>query len=187
MEPNDLLRDAQALAEFSNLEVEKADYFRNNYPEFVPENWWTAPPFSTSEAPEKPRMLWEIQKERLQEAWKERFPLNASIRLINVGMISNLLASNLTRSFDAVWPYQKAVMFLGTNPWRACVCICGNRFVADKPARRFCSDQCFQQSRRRSKQAWWSENGEMWREGRLKVTAKKPKMKSREGRKETHK
>jgi len=34
------LRDAQALADFSNLEPAKMNYFRNNYPDFVPSKWW---------------------------------------------------------------------------------------------------------------------------------------------------
>jgi hypothetical protein len=53
------------------------------------------------------------------------------------------LESDLWLAGTRVWPYQQAVMFLGTNPWRALFCgLCGKRFVADKPGRRFCSGDC---------------------------------------------
>jgi hypothetical protein len=36
----EILRDAQALAEFSNLEPAQVEYFRNNYSDFAPQKWW---------------------------------------------------------------------------------------------------------------------------------------------------
>jgi hypothetical protein len=35
-----ILRDAQTLAYFSNLEPGEVEYFRNNYPDFAPSAWW---------------------------------------------------------------------------------------------------------------------------------------------------
>jgi hypothetical protein len=34
------LRDAQTLAEFSNLKPDRVEYFRNNYADFAPQEWW---------------------------------------------------------------------------------------------------------------------------------------------------
>ena len=83
-----------------------------------------------------------------------------------------------------VWPYQQAVMFLCVNPWRARFCVCGNRFVADIPARRFCSDKCFQDSRKLAKQAWWSAHGEGWRSSKeAKNKSSKAKAKRSAGKK----
>src|SRR5438128_2517516 len=36
----EILRDAQALAEFSNLKPGEIEYFRNNYADFAPNKWW---------------------------------------------------------------------------------------------------------------------------------------------------
>jgi hypothetical protein len=68
--------------------------------------------------------------------------------------------SDLWLAGTRVWPYQEAVMFLSTNPWRALFCgLCGKRFVADKPGRRFCSEGCTREARNRGKLAWWNEHG----------------------------
>lgn len=77
--------------------------------------------------------------------------------------------SDLWLAGTRVWPYQQAVMFLGTNPWRALFCgLCLKRFVADKPGRRFCSETCAKEARKRGQLAWWNANGEEWRSGREK-------------------
>jgi hypothetical protein len=36
----EVLRDAQTLAEFSNLEPHQLEYFRHNYSDFAPQSWW---------------------------------------------------------------------------------------------------------------------------------------------------
>jgi hypothetical protein len=77
--------------------------------------------------------------------------------------------SDLWLAGTRVWPYQQAVMFLGTNPWRALFCgLCSKRFVADKPGRRFCSEDCAKEARKRGQLAWWNQHGENWRNGKAK-------------------
>jgi hypothetical protein len=85
--------------------------------------------------------------------------------------------SDLWLAGTRVWPYQQAVMFLGTNPWRALFCgLCSKRFVADKPGRRFCSEACTKEARKRGQLAWWNQHGENWRNGKTKQkVAKKSK------------
>jgi hypothetical protein len=62
------------------------------------------------------------------------------------------------------WPFQKAVMLLAVEPWRAGFCSqCGMRLVADKPGRKFCGDKCSQSSRKGTKRAWWAKHGGNWR------------------------
>jgi len=76
--------------------------------------------------------------------------------------------------YEAVYPYMQAVMFLGTNPWRALFCgLCGKRFVADKPGRRFCSEDCTKAARKGSRRVWWSKHGENWREVKTKAGRKR--------------
>ena len=78
--------------------------------------------------------------------------------------------------YEAVYPYMQAVMLLATESWRARFCpFCGNRFAADIPARRFCSDKCFQESRRRYGNAMWAKHGKEWRSSKKKSSTKRTK------------
>jgi hypothetical protein len=62
------------------------------------------------------------------------------------------------------WPYQMAVMFLASEPWRARFCQeCGQRFVADKPKNSYCSVSCSGEARRASKRLSWEKHGKEWR------------------------
>jgi hypothetical protein len=93
-------RDTEALAAFANLDPENADavaYFRNNYPDFAPSEWWdykyeehslrsilteselekdfatwdpTKPAFVIDETPV---LLWQVTQEEIQRAWGNQF------------------------------------------------------------------------------------------------------------------
>src|SRR5712664_2864764 len=68
------LRDAQALAEFSNLETEGVGYFHNNYPDFVPQGWWdydSGQPWNDAQLDGK--LQWQITQVFLRDAWKNQF------------------------------------------------------------------------------------------------------------------
>jgi hypothetical protein len=85
---SDNLRDAQALAEFSNLEPQGVEYFRNNYPEFVPQGWWD---YQSGQSVSKPlsginqygkkvmgadktgEKQWQLTQSILQHSWKHQF------------------------------------------------------------------------------------------------------------------
>lgn len=205
---HNILNLADALAGFSNLEPAGVEDFRKRYAEFVPDFWWKESVTSLSGTAAV--TIWQACQAHLQAAWKNGFPLTASIRLINSGVrpespiegrdyhvepaaapvvhAANAvvipreqatiyhvnLESDLWLAGTRVWPYQQAVMFLGTNPWRALFCgQCGKRFVADKPGRRFCSEDCTKEARKSSKRAWWGEHGENWREGKVKTGRKR--------------
>ena len=75
-----------------------------------------------------------------------------------------------------VWPYQRAVLFLHVEPWRAKVCQeCGRRFVADHARRKYCSiageggSRCSALVIKRQHLDWGRENN--W--GREKSNTKK--------------
>jgi hypothetical protein len=151
------LIDAQVLAEFSNLTSEVSDplspknisHFRHNHPNFVPESWWSPE--------EDSRYSWKMAHEYVREAWKEKFPLETCVRLVAFG------------PREKVAPYQQAIMYLFANRWRAKFCLrCGNRFAANAPKSIYCSDACFQSTRKDSKKAWWNEHGQQWRDSRTK-------------------
>ncbi len=105
--------------------------------------------------------FWWWLKQRVRVAWKRGFPLEICVNLI--ASTSPPLGS------IQVWPYQRALMFLGCEPWRARFCgQCGARFVADKPARRFCSRRCSVEARRKSRATSWEKHGEEWRTRHVK-------------------
>ena len=215
-------RDAQALAKFSNLvpnapkgSEEDVEYFRQNYPGFVPQVWWK---WRVSSKTDPVQFLWEAEQKTLHDAWKESFPLEDSVRLISTGPpIPEAWIEESEKAWAAlgvgpgviapeaivlpnrppapvqewmatvglepdmwikspVWPYQRAVMFLATEPWRARFCeSCGKRYVAFKPGRRYCSDRCTQAARRGSKRASWHKHSRKWRPKKTRKSRKSRK------------
>ena len=144
--PPEVIRDAQELAEFANrTDAAELLAFRENYPDFLSWTIWDATGSAAGIADTTPEAL----QAELRKTWKNGFPIEDSLGL-------------LRDSYDKLdrnnFPFQRAVMLLTIEPWRAKYCVCGNHFVADLPNRRFCSDKCFQQSRKRSKRAWWQAN-----------------------------
>jgi hypothetical protein len=172
------LREAQTLAEFSNAATADAEYFRYNYENFVPAGWWVTRRISEEDFHvfgKDPPFLWQIYQRQLREAWQGRFPIENCVQLISAsrGLDPSGLNEPVASNEHAVLPYQRAVMFLGIESWRARFCFCGRRFVADKPGRKFCSDRCFIESRKHSRRAWWREHGEDWRADRAKPRGKR--------------
>ena len=163
----EIFRDAEALATFSNLDPAGVDYFRNNYPDFIHKSFWEVI-YLHADVEANAVHLWKQVQKLLREAWQSGFPLEKAISLI-----SSRIWDRDADTYDAKpSPFQKAVMFLTVEPWRARVCVCGKRFVADKPSRRFCSTKCSADARKVSRRVWWRENGEKWRAGRKRSTGK---------------
>lgn len=182
----DLLREARTLAEFSNLSPADVDYFRHNYPDFVPD-WWGSAAFSLEEA-EKSIPVWKLEQQRLQDAWRTGFPPDTCVQLISDAakmtelerrlqamterLIEPLTGPPLAKEVlpkPIVYPYQRAVMFLAIAPWRAQHCkMCLNRFVAGEPRQQLCSERCRQEAERRRKRGWWMRSGKEWRGSKQK-------------------
>jgi len=154
------LRNLRTLADFSNLETaEQADYFRHNYREFLPEEFWRP---GVLLAGKRGPSDWRYLQSGVRAAWREKFPPDACLSLIVFLAISpeQIEGSESVK----VWPYQKAIMTLATEPWRARFCkSCGNRYVADKPGRVFCSDSCAKEARKLSKRISWTKHRDEWR------------------------
>jgi hypothetical protein len=170
------LRNAQALAEFSNLGPEGVDYFRNNYPDFAPQAWWDYQAAGTQQK------QWAFTQHLLRESWKNRFKGGAYFLvalLTSVFKPSDLLESAFDFQFDRpafarvsemTWgysPFQRAVLYLFDNPWRARFCTeCNKRFIAAEPKNKFCSEQCAHEQRNRQKRDNWHEHGKQHRQKR---------------------
>lgn len=165
----EIFRDAEALAKFSNLSAGDVSYFVNNFPDFIPVFWWAA-----HDGAQVPTYLWQMRQQLLRKAWQKGFPIDESIQLLVGGGQDAVKEFNPASLAEIkVWPYQRAVMFLCVEPWRARLCICGKRFVADKPSRRFCSTKCSAEARKLSRRVWWNEKGKDWRAGQEKKRAPK--------------
>src|ERR1700674_1527217 len=162
-----LLEEARTLANFSNLDSEdKADYFRNNYPEVVPRFVWAGHEIAFDSGPQGQRSssAWTRVREEVRRAWIDRFPPAQCLELIaeivdmdRLDQVMNFSQEQLS-TFEQygikakfalpqprIYPYQRAVMFLAVNPWRAKFCaVCRGRFVAAEPKQRLCSESCRQ-------------------------------------------
>jgi hypothetical protein len=168
MRPNhkEVMWDAEQLAKFANAEGEKEiKTFRREYQGVFPSAFWDdldkvsksvwkevlhIPDFNKNVGPLEAPRCWAFQQ-GLRRAWEEGFPPYWAVILIAVSRPMPDLQA---------WPYQLAVMFLAMESWRARFCgVCGSYFVADKPARRFCSIECSAKGRRASRNAWWHKEG----------------------------
>lgn len=186
---DDIIIDGQTLATFSNLTPDQTEEFCNSVcQDFLPAGLWDIQ--SIRNGVESADFAWQFLQAGLREAWENRFPLDMSIQLIiavdkysklenvlsRVPEMSNQEIANMRPPAAEVWPFQRAVMYLAVNSWRARFCTrCGKRFVAVKPKSTYCSDVCFKESRKGAKQAWWEAHGENWRSGKKTVTAKRSK------------
>lgn len=185
---------ADSLAMLSNIETAHPRRFFKTLDESLPIFLKLHPEFF-------PPLGWEEAQEVLAVLWREHFPLGKSIQLIlAIDRLSyylkaypkeipteqrpsedlpipNYMAEMCIASTAKamVWPAQFAIMFLATNPWRARFCSsCGQRFVADKPSRRYCGDRCSHEARKKGKLASYYKNGKTWRPNK-KVQSKKRK------------
>lgn len=159
----EILWDAERLALFSNASATNdVESFRAQHKDFFPDHFW-----DYRVGPEADAVLvWQNFQRSVRETWQEGFPLENCIRLIYsaLGSIWEAMEAQPGNPGLPVWPYQRAVMLLGMEPWRARFCAqCGKRFVADKPARRFCSHTCSTKARQASRSVSWSKHGQKWR------------------------
>lgn len=174
MADKSILEDARTLALFSNLADPKdAEYFRHNYPGFVPPAWWTVE-YSNN-------LIWNLWQQLLQESWTELSFDRIVALLIQWSSTSGASQSVVHGvNIPTAYPYQRAVMFLAMEQWRAKFCEqCGKRFVKEKPPQRFCSDVCFNEARKAYKRALWAEHGSQWLENRSKRKSKQTKKQRR--------
>jgi hypothetical protein len=177
-----ILIDADALAKFSNLKPQDTEEFRNKiYRDFLPADLWDVLSFTvgdTSVGETSSPVAWQSIQGLLQDAWANRFPLDSSVQIITAVDKLSQLTRQLARASQMsnedivnrvwpaqeVWPFQRAVMFLAVESWRARFCpACGKRFVAVKPKSTYCDVSCFKEARKGAKRAWWNAHGQQLR------------------------
>jgi hypothetical protein len=166
------LRDAQILADFSNLNAADVDYFRRNFPDFLPDKWWDY------RNGDQRRMTQRL----LRESWENHF--SGGVFFVTRLVLSvfdpddtdglNEIIHGTPQIFaslaDIPWgstPFQRAVLYLFAHNWRARFCpVCNKRFVAAEPKNKFCSSACSEEDRRRQKREWFRKHGKAWRRAR---------------------
>ena len=138
-----LLDAADALAAFADLEPDGVENFRRLYPAFVPQTWWIGPSWKDGVGVYHP---WMRERDLLRKAWAAGFPADLTLELATTSLflIAHALTSDTTEEMEKtpqkVWDYQRALLFLSVDQWRAKNCEeCGNPFVADHASRKYCS------------------------------------------------
>jgi hypothetical protein len=168
------LATARVLADFANLEPDKVESFTTTpkHRGFVPPVWWTSRVWKEGVGI---YASWMQERHLLRKAWAAGFPADMTLKLATTHrfLIAHFLATGTQEEMEAVpqkiWPYQRAVLFLHGNPWRAKICLfCGKRFVAEHSKTRFCSygepgddnwtPNCFWAHRKKYQEENWSEN-----------------------------
>jgi len=174
-------RDAQILAEFSNLEPDCVEYFRHNYADFVPQSWWD---YQSDRAD---KTQWQFNQRYLRSIWKGQFSDNLFDRMLLTLSVFDpedlrcmwpfpdladdkpAFISLDEMNAEHYYPYHKATLFLFAQPWRARFCAeCSKRFVAATSQNLYCSNECFDVRRNRQKLEWWNREGKRQRAERRK-------------------
>lgn len=173
-----ILDAADALATFANLEPDGVENFRRLYPAFVPQTWWIGPSWKDGVGVYVP---WIRERDLLRKAWAAGFPAELTLELATTSLflISHVMTSDTTEQMEQtpqkVWDYQRALLFLSAEQWRARMCEeCGKPFVADHAGRTYCSiasssGMCSTEVSKRRKREWGQNNN--W--GREKPNKKK--------------
>ena len=90
------LKNARVLENFSNLNNEQEiEYFRHNYPDFLPEHWWDGKSFKPVGGVLIPEPRWEHFQRILRETWQEKFPAKKTVELIAGANAPEFDAQNL--------------------------------------------------------------------------------------------
>src|ERR1700674_2205231 len=148
-------QDAEALAEVANLNTEDLKavaYFRNNYPDFAPAEWWDYKyeelslirtsaiddPNHTGAIGFEGVFLWQVAQEEIQQVWADQFKfasvfnLTALLKIVFVSPTAEMvwdqsyldMPDGMYHEYlaDKAYSFHQAVLFLHRQPWRAKIC-----------------------------------------------------------------
>jgi hypothetical protein len=169
----DRFADAKTLALFADLKPEDAEKFRNSVgKDFVPELWWTQRGIEEpSPGGVNTSKVWQEWQIALRSAWDSHFPTDYVVALLaTYYQLESLHEEFVPIKIPDARPYQKALMVLAVESWRARKCRCDTRFVAEKPNSLFCSRKCYLDFRREYKATYIREMRK-----RMKTSKKKKK------------
>jgi hypothetical protein len=167
----DRLADAKALALFADLKPEDAETFRNSVVRnFIPELWWTQRGIGeVAPGAVNTSKIWQEWQSVLRSAWDSGFPTDYVVALLATYYHLEPLHEEFAAiNIPTARPYQKALMILAVESWRARKCRCGARFIAEKPNSLFCSRKCYLDFRREYKTTYIREMRKKQKAGRKK-------------------
>ena len=153
-----ILDAADSLADFANLKPDDLADFRQRYPNFAPDSWpggwWNSRVVAEQGGLE---FRWQEMQRQLHKLWLQRFSPDLCVELMIVGTEWARMSAKYNAQqqageeqelragsgFDAspkVWDFQRAIMFLYVQPWRARICeMCGKMYVANHGKRKYCT------------------------------------------------
>ena len=183
--------DSQMFARFANLKESEVEEFRHSVaPDFIPEHVWGATAITEGHAVP----AWKVEQGTLRAVWDMGFTPEGCIELItsvaqlseqgqffervNSGISKAEFGSLVRQSEEEfgqpcpptrVYPFQKVVMLLHLQPWRAQICaVCGRYWIKETQRDRYCSAKCSKEAIRRRHNQWFREVGSKQRERRGK-------------------
>lgn len=187
---------AERLATFANLAPDDAAAFRKRHPHFAPDAWWD---WRFLNAANETVFVWTEEQKKVRAAWQTGFSPDDCIELIAAGakradweddIKAHQVAGEaglLVEGAEAegaeffrkheyrkrrIFDYQRAVMFLHIQAWRASRCEreeCRKYCVKDAKGRRYCSQTCFDINRVADKLKCWRDRGSKQRAAKNKA------------------
>jgi len=164
------LRDA--LTRFARIDSpEKQGAFRQDFPDFFPSEFWNSWGYASDVPGSRPIQFWRVWQQLLVQAWHVNFHPDCVAQLIDVAGESYLCElpefggkKFRIREIRPTCDFQRAVQAMGDSPWRAAFCAkCSQPFVADKPQRDYCSDECRKVRQQFAFRQRWEKYGKKWR------------------------
>lgn len=116
---------------------------------------------------ELPIPLWRAWQQLLRVAWHTGFDLDSTTQLLNINLPDEHAFSRLpplqpgerTFEFAPTWDFQRAVLGVAWQNWRAKFCErCGQPFVAERPKIKYCGLSCSGDVIRNRKASYWRLN-----------------------------
>lgn len=183
---------AERLAAFANLTAADATAFRKRHPHFAPDAWWDN---RILNAANEVVFVWTEQQKKVRAAWQTGFWPDDCIALISAGAKAADWEDDIKAHKTAgemgledaegaeffhkheqrkrrIFDYQRAVMFLHIQAWRASRCEreeCRKYCVKDAKGRRYCSKTCFDINRLADKLKCWRDRGSKQRAAKNKA------------------
>jgi hypothetical protein len=187
---------AERLATFANLTPDDAAAFRKRYPHFAPDAWWDNRVWNAANGVV---FVWTEEQKRVRVAWQTGFSPDDCIALIAAGAKTADWEADIKAHQAAgeagllvegaeaegaeffhkheqrqrrIFDYQRAVMFLHIQQWRASRCEreeCRKYCVKDAKGRRYCSKTCFDINRIADKLKCWRDRGSKQRAAKNKA------------------
>jgi hypothetical protein len=163
----------EALTRFARISSKEAfDAFQRAFPTFFPATFWNSSHYAHDIPGSRPIRFWRVWQRLLLDAWRAEFHpdyVSQLLKSLGESSLEELPEFGKLRlvEIQSVHNCERAVIAMGKSPWRAKFCSkCGQPFVADKPQRDYCSDECRSRVHQLAWRERWEKYGRKWRQRR---------------------